>query len=206
MYIRSELLGMNPKTILINQWRREVRVWEAGNTFCWMQQKEDSKANISPHKKRCLRFTFPPQNAPLHTFKDPVILLFVPNSYPANSTLDLCFSSGTGIVYTDAPEVHPQTEDWDHSWQERKNKHPSRSKYYHCDAVRLSASQMDWAWRTEGLAQAIKREAKYKWIDFRKYTAPKEDERTPRFIISGEWKHLLEYVLLTSDQALQKLQ
>lgn len=87
------------------------------HVFCWMQQKEVSKANISVHKERCLRFPFPQHKGSPHTFKDPVTLLFAPNSYPANSTvlLYLCFSSVTGIVYRGAPEVCSQTEHWDHS-------------------------------------------------------------------------------------------
>lgn len=116
------------------------RVWETANTCFMHEGEEDSKANVSLHKKRCLTFTFPHHKASLHTFKDPVILLFVPNSHPANPTLlpDFCFSSGTGIVYTTAPEVRSQTEDWDHSWWEIKNMHPSRPKRFQWCSQTLS--------------------------------------------------------------------
>lgn len=146
------------------------------HVFCRMQQTEDSKANVSLHKEVCQIHISPPQGITAHIQRgchSAICPQLLP-SQPHTIAKPLLQQWHWHCVHG-APEVCSQTEDWDHSWQERKNMHPSRPKYYHCDVVRLSASQMDRAWRIEGLAQAIKREAKYKWVYFRKYTAPKED-------------------------------
>jgi len=72
---------------------------------CWMEQREGSEANLllyinSKQVGKSHIHISPPQRSH-HIFKDAVVLLPVPNSFPAIPTLvlDPCFSSGTGFVY-----------------------------------------------------------------------------------------------------------